>query len=306
MELKKEWFEPGPDGVSPFDDYYLNFSGGTGGSAISAAFHALLAGPDCGHTVDAKDAEIAELRESLERTKLALNTTRQQRDNFWSQRDAARAELARLKNECSDQQSYVLDLESAIARKDTRIKVLEVANDSLTQYSSNLTTKRDALQEKIEAWQDATGLVGIYSDGSEGNPGDVTPEMLSKHLDELRSKASELDKVLAVLMEAHVDPDVASMAQIGIPSQVANWITVCQKLRTRYDALQARIDAGVRAWEKWKQQCGSLWLLAFPGVTASQEWSDVCDALDADYVVYPIAEADERTAGTIADRGKAS
>lgn len=98
---------------------------------------------------DAKDAKIAELRESLERTKLALNTTREQRDKFWSQRDAARAELARLKNECSDQQSYVLDLESAIARKDTRIKVLEVANDSLTQYSSNLTAERDALQASL-------------------------------------------------------------------------------------------------------------------------------------------------------------
>lgn len=253
--MKKEWFEPGPYGESPFVRKY-NASPGTAGEAVAAAFRALLAGEDGGRTADAKDAkdaEIAELRESLERSRLALNTTRQQRDQFWSQRDAARAEVERLKNECSDQQSYVLDLESAIARKDTRIKVLEVANDSLTQYSSILTAERDALR--------------------------------------------------------------------------------------------ARIDAGVRAWEKWKQQCGSLWLWAFPGATASQAWSDVCDALDADYVVYPIDQpVDERkgerrkviparirrdgfdysmdydtpwmtnrrkydrrrTAGTIADRGKAS
>jgi hypothetical protein len=101
------------------------------------------------------------------------------------------------------------------------------------------------------------------------------------------------------------------------------------------DALQARIDAGVRAWEKWKQQCGSLWLWAFPGVTASLCWAEVCDALnaqpdhfaDAAMVDERTGKADRRTGwpplyvrqfsrdglpdrrrttGTIADRGKVS
>lgn len=55
------------------------------------------------------------------------------------------------------------------------------------------------------------------------------------------------------------------------------------------DALQARIDAGVQAWDEWKQQCGLLWLWAFPGCSASPQWAEVCDALDAE----PI-EQDER------------
>lgn len=215
--MKKEWFEPGADGKSPFEREYYNHreSGTIAGNAISAAFRALLAVENCGHTVDAKDAEIAELR----------------------------AEVERLKSECSEQQRYVLDLESAISRKETRIKVLEVANDSLTQYSSNLTAERDALQASLR--------------------------------DEQAKRAS-------------IEAELAA----------------CRESR---DALQARIDAGVRVWDKWKQECGKLWLWAFPGATASQAWSDVCDALDRqplDHIVEPNKMVDERrrTPGTRADR----
>lgn len=118
--MRKEWFEPGPDGVSPFEREYWNCPMGMA-TSISAAFRALLAEDEAIEPPALQVGDVVRLR----------------------------AELARLKNECSDQQSYVLDLESAIARKDTRIKVLEVANDSLTQYSSNLTTERDALQASL-------------------------------------------------------------------------------------------------------------------------------------------------------------
>lgn len=261
--MKREWFEPGPDGVSPFER--LSKTKGFGAAGTAAAFRALLAGEE--QSVDTQRSIAAALANG--QLSLQDEITR------------LRAELARLKNECSDQQSYVLDLESAIARKDTRIKVLEVANDSLTQYSSILTAERDALQASLR--------------------------------DEQAKRAS-------------IEAELAA----------------CRESR---DYLRARIDAGVRAWEKWKQQCGSLWLWAFPGATTSQAWSDVCDALDADYVVYPIDQpVDERkgerrkviparirrdgfdysmdydtpwmtnrrkydrrrTPGTIADRGKAS
>lgn len=47
-ELKREWFEPGPDGESPFEREYYNHrgSGTIAGNAISAAFRALLAGEE--------------------------------------------------------------------------------------------------------------------------------------------------------------------------------------------------------------------------------------------------------------------
>lgn len=41
--MKREWFEPGPDGESPFVRKY-NASPGTAGEAVAAAFRALLAG----------------------------------------------------------------------------------------------------------------------------------------------------------------------------------------------------------------------------------------------------------------------
>lgn len=46
--MKREWFEPGPDGESPFEREYYNHreSGTIAGNAIAAAFRALLAGED--------------------------------------------------------------------------------------------------------------------------------------------------------------------------------------------------------------------------------------------------------------------
>lgn len=62
MELRKEWFEPGPDSVSPFEREWHRTGKNDFGGCISAAFRALLAGEDVGRTADAKDAEIARLR----------------------------------------------------------------------------------------------------------------------------------------------------------------------------------------------------------------------------------------------------
>lgn len=90
--MNKEWFEPGPDGVSPFErEMQKEWRTTNIPKGISAAFRALLAAEVPALQVGDvdKDAEIAQLRESLERTKLALNTTREQRDKFWSQRDEA-------------------------------------------------------------------------------------------------------------------------------------------------------------------------------------------------------------------------
>lgn len=44
MELKKEWFEPGPDGVSKFEQ--ISATVGFGAAGTAAAFRALLAGKD--------------------------------------------------------------------------------------------------------------------------------------------------------------------------------------------------------------------------------------------------------------------
>lgn len=235
--MKKEWFEPGPDGVSPFEREYRNHSVTPVGYRISAAFRALLAESDAyeqpalqvgdvvrleryesnpnglswfeseAHLIGtekeithiyadgtawlsvgtswpvsactlvrragdvdkddeiarlqselhARNDEIVGLRAELENVTATMSLFQGMRDQsreyaeqYQSERDAARAEVERLKSECSEQQRYVLDLESAITRKETRIKVLEVANDSLTQYSSNLTAERDALQARVD------------------------------------------------------------------------------------------------------------------------------------------------------------
>ena len=50
--------------------------------------------------------------------------------------------LINSESECSE-------LRAQVERKETRIQVLEVANDSLTQYSSNLTTERDKLRQAL-------------------------------------------------------------------------------------------------------------------------------------------------------------
>lgn len=52
--------------------------------------------------------------------------------------------LIRAKSECSE-------LLAQVEMKEAHIKGLEVANDSLTQYSRNLTAQRDALQARIDA-----------------------------------------------------------------------------------------------------------------------------------------------------------
>lgn len=116
-ELKKEWFEPGPDG---------------------------------GHTVDAKDAEIAELRESLERTKLALNTTREQRDNFWSQRDAARAEVERLQGELRHCNHMNRDLTAEVDRWKSRADAHEQNYNAMLRRVDEVAAERDDLQARID------------------------------------------------------------------------------------------------------------------------------------------------------------
>ena len=54
--MKKEWFEPGPDGESPFEREYYNHreSGTIAGNAIAAAFRALLAGEEQQNILDAE------------------------------------------------------------------------------------------------------------------------------------------------------------------------------------------------------------------------------------------------------------
>lgn len=141
--MKKEWFEPGPDGVSPFEREYLNSDGNALTiTRISAAFRALLAGEAVPVDADAKDAEIAELRESLERSRLALNTTRQQRDQFWSQRDAARAELERWKSRAdAHEQNY----------------------KAMLRRVDEVVAERDALQARVDAGVRVWGSWSVFA-----------------------------------------------------------------------------------------------------------------------------------------------
>lgn len=89
--------------------------------------------------------------------------------------------LIKSESECSE-------LRAQVERKETRIKVLEVANDSLTQYSSNLTAERDTLRHELQAERDTS----------------------NQRLTEIYDRARKAEK--------------------------------------ERDALQARIDAGVRVW----------------------------------------------------------
>lgn len=157
--MKKEWFEPGSDGESPFVRKY-NASPGTAGEAIAAAFRALLAEdesvgnvvpvpeivtPAVAECIRTKDAEIARLtaerdeaRDGLDRTKLALNTTREQRNKFWSQRDAARAEVDRWKSRAdAHEQNYNAMLrrvdEVAAERDDLQARMLFSAASSASR-----------------------------------------------------------------------------------------------------------------------------------------------------------------------------
>lgn len=104
--MKKEWFEPGPDGVSRFER--LSATVGFGAAGTAAAFRMLLS-EETSNDVTSLRTEIYQLRESLERSRQAVNTTREQRDRFWSQRDAARAEVERLTVERDSLQACLLN-----------------------------------------------------------------------------------------------------------------------------------------------------------------------------------------------------
>lgn len=104
--MKREWFEPGPDGVSEFER--LSATVGFGAAGTAAAFRMLLS-EETSNDVTSLRTEIYQLRESLERSRQAVNTTREQRDRFWSQRDAARAEVERLTVERDSLQACLLN-----------------------------------------------------------------------------------------------------------------------------------------------------------------------------------------------------
>lgn len=244
--------------------------------------------------VEAKDAE---LRESLDRTKLALNTTRQQRDQFWSQRDAARAEVERLKNECSDQQSYVLDLESAIARKDTRIKVLEVANDSLTQYSSNLTAERDALQARFDAG--VRVFHGKYIDSNQPVPQEMLTGILLEPQPLADTQGTTTNVTVNDLQKRQfegmlIKSDATTPAFDGTPTDIIHGTTL--------DQSDHIVEPNKMVDERKGERRQTQFIGHVSETTGERIYPRDGEGYQPASRTFPVNR--RRTAGTIADRGK--
>lgn len=155
--MKKEWFEPGPDGESPFtrEFYRAWFAGVDTGVAISAAFRALLAGEDVGRTADAKDAEIAELRAEVERLESKYHDKSEWCNRWQGVITEERQKNALLTAEVARLNDVVIKMQRPAgphgSEDDVERERLRILNNDLEATCAHLQAERDALRTRIDA-----------------------------------------------------------------------------------------------------------------------------------------------------------
>lgn len=133
--MKKEWFEPGPDGVSPFER--ISATVGFGAAGTAAAFRALLAAEVPALQVGDvdKDAEIARLKFLLDTQASDYKATCATAQLIESDRDHIRALYTKLQDSHD-----ALTVERLTAERDEALDKLDA-----------MTAERDALRARIEA-----------------------------------------------------------------------------------------------------------------------------------------------------------
>jgi hypothetical protein len=77
----------------------------------------------------------------------------------------------------------------------------------------------------------------------------------------------------------------------GEPADCTDIEREVERLTAERDALRARIEAAEKKFATWVNS--GLWLWSAPGFSASLIWSDVCDALNYNKPIAPIADAGE-------------
>lgn len=154
--MKKEWFEPGPDGVSPFGREYRSLECAEISTRIAAAFRALLAKEDAEpDTTDyraiAQDeaAKRASLEAEIDALRSEMRIYKDERMAAEIERDAAEIKGERLAH------AY-LDLHAQLAAKDRRIAALEAA-----------------LGEAVESIEDWAGYAPDYFKDKHDLQGDI-------------------------------------------------------------------------------------------------------------------------------------
>lgn len=193
--------------------------------------------------------------------------------------------LIKSESECSE-------LRAQVERKDTRIKVLEVANDNLTQYSINLTTERYKLRQALI---EICNIVGGATDG-------VSTEFLMQVPKEVLAVKAERDTLRHKLQ---VERDRAN--DLVNDRDMAE--TALAAVTTKRDALKARIeemdahgdrDMLLAQWNKAAAQRDSLEVRVIELEKDLAAWRDAAiaesrgrDVSDVDWVLRAHAAEDK-------------
>ena len=88
--------------------------------------------------------------------------------------------------------------------------------------AARLTRELAEERERVEAWRSASGLVGIHSNGCEGDPGDVEPHHLERHLNEQEERVERLRAEGRRLVRDYQRTGRISSARVGLFVRLLN------------------------------------------------------------------------------------
>lgn len=235
-----------------------------------------------------KDAEIAELRESLERSRLALNTTRQQRDKFWSQRDAARDDVHRLQSELHARNDEIVGLRAEVGRLTAE---LEKAKEWPAQ-ALQMRYNRDMYLAVLKL------ICETYPETEDGELCDAWRRLLTER-DAARAEVERLTAERDALRARIDEGRVMYGGMYGHEHDIELWTFTHVDTDTLHGRL---IDA--RPIAEADERKAERRVVVPEYIT--EDGSDYAMAHHTPWITNKRKSDRRRTAGTIADRGQAS